>query len=90
VRTGLLPCHVGRIVQGMTYPTEKEVADYFESARQGQGFTMKKLADITGISPRQVKAKLAGERPLTTADLHRFATAFGTTPGQVYTELEEA
>jgi len=74
----------------MTYPTEKEVADYFESARQGQGFTIKKLADTTGISPRQVKAKLAGERPLTTADLHRLANAFGKTPGQVYSELAES
>jgi transcriptional regulator with XRE-family HTH domain len=74
----------------MTYPTEKEVADFLEAARQGQGFTMKKVAELTGISPRQVKAKLAGERPLTTADLHRFATAFGMTPGQVYTELAES
>jgi len=80
----------GPYSSSMTYPTEKEVADFLEAARQGQGFTYKKVAELTGISPRQVKAKLAGERPLTTADLNRFATAFSTTPGQVYTELAKS
>lgn len=71
----------------MTYPTENEVADHLESARQGQGLSIKKLADMAGISPRQVKAKLAGERPMTTGDLYRFATALGTTPGRIYADL---
>lgn len=71
----------------MTYPTELEVASQLEKLRQGQGLTIKKLADLTGISPRQVKAKLAGERPMTTGDLHRFTTALGTTPGKLYTDL---
>jgi transcriptional regulator with XRE-family HTH domain len=71
----------------MTYPTEQEVADHLESARQGQALTIKKLADLAGISPRQVKAKLAGERPITTGELNRFATALGTTPGQIYADL---
>lgn len=66
---------------------EKMVADHLENARKGQGLSYKKLSDLTGISPRQVKAKLTGERPMTTADLYSLATALGTTPGQVYTEL---
>lgn len=66
---------------------EKKVADVLETARQGHGLSYKKLSDLTGISPRQVKAKLAGERPMTTADLYSLATALGTTPGQIYTEL---
>lgn len=71
----------------MTYPTEHEVAAKLDAARQGQGLSIKKLADLTGISPRQVKAKLAGERPMTTGDLYRFTTALGTTPGMLYTDL---
>ena len=71
----------------MTYPTEEQVAAKLEAARLGQGLSIKKLADLAGISPRQVKAKLAGERPMTTGDLHRFTTALGTTPGQLYTDL---
>jgi len=71
----------------MTYPTSQEVADHLESARQGQALTIKKLADLAGISPRQVKAKLAGERPITTGELHRLATALGTTPGRIYADL---
>ena len=67
----------------MTYPTEHEVAEYLESARQGQALTIKKLAETSGISPRQVKAKLAGERPITTGELNRLATALGTTPSRV-------
>lgn len=66
---------------------EQMVAGLLENARKGHGLSYKKLSDLTGISPRQVKAKLAGERPMTTADLHSLATALGTTPGQVYTEL---
>lgn len=71
----------------MTYPTELEVASQLEKLRQGQDLTIKKLADLTGISPRQVKAKLAGERPMTTGDLHKFTTALGTTPGKLYADL---
>ena len=66
---------------------EKKVADHLETARKGHGLSYKSLADLTGISPRQVRAKLAGERPMTTADLYSLATALGTTPGQVYTAL---
>lgn len=71
----------------MTYPTESEVAAKLDAARQGQGLSIKKLADLAGLSPRQVKAKLAGERPMTTGDLHRFTTALGTTPGKLYADL---
>lgn len=71
----------------MTYPTELEVASQLEKLRQGQDLTNKQLADLTGISPRQVKAKLAGERPMTTGDLHKFTTALGTTPGKLYADL---
>lgn len=71
----------------MTYPMENEVADRLESARQGQGLSIKKLADMAGISPRQVKAKLAGERPITTGDLRKLTTALGTTPGKLYADL---
>jgi len=67
--------------------TEKRVAAHLETARQGHGLSYKKLSDLTGISPRQVRAKLAGERPMTTADLYSLATALGTTPGQIYTAL---
>lgn len=87
MRTGLHSCHIARIVHYMTYPTEEQVAAKLEAARLGQGLSIKKLADLAGISPRQVKAKLAGERPMTTGDLHRFTTALGTTPGQLYTDL---
>jgi len=66
---------------------EKKVADLLEETRKGHGLSYKTLSDLTGISPRQVRAKLAGERPMTTADLHSLATALGTTPGQVYTAL---
>lgn len=71
----------------MTYPTEREVADHLESARQGQALTIKKLADLAGIDPRQVKAKLAGERPIKTGELYSLALALGTTPSQVYADL---
>jgi transcriptional regulator with XRE-family HTH domain len=87
VRSGLHSCHFARIVLHMTYPTEKDVAAHLESLRQGQALTIKKLADLAGISPRQVKAKLAGERPITTGELNRLATALCTTPSRVYADL---
>jgi transcriptional regulator with XRE-family HTH domain len=78
---------MGYIVLAMTFPTTKEVAAHLAAASQGQGLSPQQLSDLTGISVRQVKAKLKGERPLTVEDLHRLATALGTTPGQVYTAL---
>jgi transcriptional regulator with XRE-family HTH domain len=71
----------------MTFPTMNEVAAHLDAARQGQGKSNEQIADLTGISPRQVAAKLNGERPITTGDLHKLATALGTTPGQIYTAL---
>jgi transcriptional regulator with XRE-family HTH domain len=71
----------------MTYPTETEVAAHLAAERDGQGFTNKDIAAATGISVRMVEAKLAGERPITTGDLHRFTKALGITPGQVYRTL---
>jgi len=71
----------------MTFPTMSEIAAHLDAARQGQGKSNEQIADLTGISPRQVVAKLKGERPITTGDLNKFATALGTTPGQVYTDL---
>jgi transcriptional regulator with XRE-family HTH domain len=71
----------------MTYPTMQQVAEYIDDARRGQGLSMKKFAELSGLSARTVKVKLAGERPIKTSDLHRFAVALGTTPGQIYLEL---
>ena len=78
---------MARIVLHMTFPTMNEVAAHLDAVRQGQGLSAEHIADLTGISPRQVIAKLNGERPITTGDLSKFATALGTTPGQVYTAL---
>lgn len=71
----------------MTFPTMKEVAAHLDAAAQGQGLSPQELSDLTGISVRQVKAKLKGERPITVEDLYRLTQALGTTPGQVYTAL---
>jgi transcriptional regulator with XRE-family HTH domain len=71
----------------MTYPTEIEVAAHLAAERDGQGFTNKELAAATGLSERMVVAKLAGERPINTGDLHRLTKALGITPGQVYRTL---
>lgn len=71
----------------MTFPTMNSVAELLESARQGQGLSLAELGRQTGISSRQVKAKLAGDSPITTGDLAKFATALSTTPTQIYTEL---
>lgn len=71
----------------MTFPTMNEVAAHLDAKRHGQGLSHEHIADLTGNSPRQVKAKLNGERPITTGDLNKLAAALGTTPGQVYTEL---
>lgn len=76
-----------RIVYSMTYPNMKQVADHLESVRKGQGFTNKQLAERAGMTAYSIKAKLAGERPITTGDLFTIATALGTTPGQIYSEL---
>ena len=78
---------MGYIVFHMTFPTMTEVAARLDATRTGQGLSHEHIADLTGISPRQVKAKLNGERPITTGDLHKLATALGTTPAQVYTDL---
>ena len=71
----------------MTFPTMNSVAGHLESARQGQGLSLAELGRKTGISSRQVKAKLTGEAPITTGDLAKFATALGTTPTEIYTAL---
>jgi transcriptional regulator with XRE-family HTH domain len=71
----------------MTFPTEIEVAAHLDAERRGQGLSHEQIADLTGIRPRQVIAKLNGERPITTGDLNKIAKALGTTPGQVYTAL---
>jgi transcriptional regulator with XRE-family HTH domain len=71
----------------MTFPTMNEIAAHLDAAAQGQGLSHEQIADLTGISPRQVVAKLKGERPITTGDLNKIAAALGTTPGQVYTSL---
>lgn len=87
MRNGLHSSQVARNVQCMTYPTENEVAAHLAAERDGQGFTNKDLASATGLSVRMVEAKLAGERPINTGDLHRFTKALGITPGQVYRTL---
>lgn len=71
----------------MTYPTMQQVAEHLDSVREGKGFTNKTLAEAVDMTVYSVKAKLAGEQPITTGDLHRLATALGTTPGRVYAEL---
>lgn len=71
----------------MTFPTMQSVAEYLEAARQGQGVSLAELGRRAGISARQVKAKLTGDSPITTADLAKFATALGTTPTEIYTAL---
>jgi transcriptional regulator with XRE-family HTH domain len=76
-----------RTVLLMTFPTMKEVAAHLDAVRQGQGKTNEQIADLTGISPRQVVAKLKGERPITTGDLNKITTALSITPAQVYTDL---
>jgi len=71
----------------MTFPTMNEIAAHLDAARQGQDKTHEQIADLTGITARQVVAKLNGERPITTGDLNKIATALGTTPAQVYQDL---
>jgi transcriptional regulator with XRE-family HTH domain len=71
----------------MTYPTMQQVAEYIDAARQGQGLSMKRFAELSGLSARTVKVKLTGERPIKTSDLYRFAVALGTSPGRIYSQL---
>jgi transcriptional regulator with XRE-family HTH domain len=73
----------------MHYPTEAQVMEYINDARQGQGLSINALALLAGLSARTVAAKLAGERPARITDLYRFAVALGTTPARIYTELED-
>lgn len=67
----------------MTSTFTQELAGRLEAARLGQGLTNKELADRTGISPRMVKAKLAGQRPITSGEIYKLAIALGTTPSVV-------
>lgn len=87
MRSGLQTCHMERTVIHMTFPTMTEVAAHLDAARTGQGLSVEHIADLTGLRPRQVTAKLNGERPITTGDLQKLATALGTTPAQVYADL---
>ena len=71
----------------MTYPTMQQVAEYIDAARVGQGLSMNRFGELSGLSARTVKVKLSGERPIKTSDLYRFAVALGVTPGQIYADL---
>lgn len=84
---GLPSFHMTRIVQGMTYPTMQQVAEYIDAERRGQGLTYAELARRTGLSARAVRARLTGERPIHATDLYKFAAALGTTPGEIYAKL---
>jgi transcriptional regulator with XRE-family HTH domain len=74
----------------MTSPTERQVIEYINDARIGQGLSINAFATLAGLSARTVGAKLTGERPTRVTDLYRFAVALGTTPAQIYTVLEDA
>lgn len=71
----------------MTFPTMTEVAAHLDAKRQGQDLSHEHIAGLSGLTPRQVEAKLTGERPITTGDLNKLAAALSTTPAQVYTDL---
>lgn len=77
---GLQTCYLARIVLSMTSEITTEIAARLEAARVGQGLSFEEVAGHTGLSVRMVKAKLAGERELTSGDLSRFAGALGTKP----------
>lgn len=73
----------------MTDPTMQQVAEFIDAARLEQGLSMKRFAELSGLSARTVKVKLAGEQPITSADLHGFARALGLKPGDIITVLDE-
>lgn len=77
----------GVLFYSMTFPEMNEVAAHLEASRTGQGLSHEHIAGLAGLRPGQVKAKLNGERPITTGDLQKLAAALGTTPAQVYADL---
>ena len=90
VRLPLAFVPYGTYCSNMHYPTEAQVMEYINDARQGQGLSINAFASLAGLSARTVSAKLAGERPARITDLYRFAVALGTSPARIYAALDDA